>query len=98
MTSDGTEYIGTVVDEGANSMTMTLRTKNQITIQKSNIEERGISETSPMPDHLLYNLDNDPGEKDNLSGRQKERVAAMRAEHEEWQTSVVRSLNGEDYR
>lgn len=59
VTTGGEEYVGTVVDEGANTMTMTLRTKNQVTVDKSNIEERGISETSPMPDHLLYNLDDD---------------------------------------
>lgn len=46
----------------------------------------------------LYNLEKDPNEKNNVAGRQKERVATMRDELEKWQASVVRSLNGRDYR
>ena len=46
----------------------------------------------------LYNLAEDPEERKDLAGRKPERVKSMKAELEEWQKSVVRSLNGEDYR
>jgi putative heme-binding domain-containing protein len=55
-TNDGQSYIGTVTDEGANSMTLTTRTQQQITIDKSNIASRERAQTSPMPDYLLHNL------------------------------------------
>ena len=46
----------------------------------------------------LYDLARDPGEKNDLADRQADRVKTMRADLEVWLTSVVRSLNGEDYR
>jgi len=46
----------------------------------------------------LYNLARDPYEKNDRTARQADRVKAMRADLEVWLTSVVRSLNGEDYR
>jgi len=46
----------------------------------------------------LYNLARDPGEKKNLVDGQADRAGAMKAELEAWLKSVVRSLNGEDYR
>ena len=46
----------------------------------------------------LYNLAQDPEEKQNLVGQNPERVTSMRADLERWQRSVVRSLNGVDYR
>jgi len=46
----------------------------------------------------LYNLAKDPEEAEDLTAKNAERVRAMRGELEEWQRSVVRSLNGEDYR
>ncbi|HEY8504921.1 MAG TPA: sulfatase-like hydrolase/transferase [Gemmataceae bacterium] len=46
----------------------------------------------------LYNLAADPQEKQDLAAREPERVRKMKAALEEWQKSVVRSLNGEDYR
>jgi len=46
----------------------------------------------------LYNLAEDPEERNNLTGRRPERVKSIKGELEEWQKSVVRSLNGEDYR
>jgi hypothetical protein len=45
----------------------------------------------------LYNLAEDPQEKNDLAAQNAERVNAMRGELEKWQRSVVRSLNGEDY-
>jgi len=45
----------------------------------------------------LYNLADDPYEKADLSAGHPDRVAAMRAELEEWMKSVVASLNGRDY-
>lgn len=46
----------------------------------------------------LYNLARDPVEKNDLAAREPERVRRMEAALEAWQRSVVRSLNGEDYR
>jgi len=46
----------------------------------------------------LYNLATDPGEKKNLAAAQPDRVKALRAPLEAWLASVVRSLNGKDYR
>jgi arylsulfatase A-like enzyme len=46
----------------------------------------------------LYDLARDPYEKNDLADQQADRVKAMRADLEAWLTSVVRSLNGEDYR
>mgnify|MGYP002621681685 CR=1 FL=1 len=45
----------------------------------------------------LYDLAADPGEQSNLADEQPQRVAAMRADLEEWLRSVVQSLNGADY-
>jgi arylsulfatase A-like enzyme len=45
----------------------------------------------------LYNLIEDPEERKDLAAQNSERVKSMKAELEEWQRSVVRSLNGEDY-
>lgn len=46
----------------------------------------------------LYNLAEDPEEKRNLTAGLSGRTTAMRAGLETWQKSVVRSLNGGDYR
>jgi arylsulfatase A-like enzyme len=46
----------------------------------------------------LYNLAEDPGEKTDVGAREAGRVKAMRAGLEAWLRSVVRSLNGADYR
>ena len=46
----------------------------------------------------LYNLVEDPEERKDLAAQNSERVKSMKARLEEWQRSVVRSLNGEDYR
>lgn len=46
----------------------------------------------------LYNLAADPMEKADLSAREDARVKSMRARSEAWLASVVRSLNGDDYR
>lgn len=47
----------------------------------------------------LYNLVNDPMEAKNLAqnSNQRSRVESMRHGLEDWQLSVTRSLNGEDY-
>lgn len=45
----------------------------------------------------LYNLAKDPQEKNNISAQKTERVGIMRDKLEQWQKSVVGSLNGEDY-
>jgi hypothetical protein len=46
----------------------------------------------------LYNLTDDPGEQDNLITRQSGRTEFMKGQLEAWLKSVVRSLNGKDYR
>jgi hypothetical protein len=46
----------------------------------------------------LYNLAEDPAEQKDLVGRDTERVNSMKSQLEAWQASVVRSLNGKDYR
>jgi len=45
----------------------------------------------------LYHLEQDSLESRNLVAEETARVSQMKAELEEWQRSVVRSLNGEDY-
>ena len=45
----------------------------------------------------LYRLDSDPMESEDLAALNAERVAGMRRRLEDWQRSVVNSLNGEDY-
>lgn len=46
----------------------------------------------------LYDLAADPTESKNQVSEQAERTATMRKELETWLASVVRSLNGEDYK
>jgi arylsulfatase A-like enzyme len=46
----------------------------------------------------LYNLAEDPQEKNDLSSREAGRMALMKPGLQAWQESVIRSLNGEDYR
>lgn len=45
----------------------------------------------------LYNLQNDPMEEKDVLEEESERVAQMKAELQQWQVSVLRSLNGKDY-
>ena len=45
----------------------------------------------------LYNLAEDPDEANDLAAQDAGRVKKMKAKLEEWQRSVVRSLNGRDY-
>jgi len=46
----------------------------------------------------LYNLAEDPGEEHDVLAQHPDRAGAMKSELEDWLASVVRSLNGEDYR
>lgn len=46
----------------------------------------------------LYNLAEDPLEKNDLAGQETGRVKMMKARLEAWQASVIGSLNGDDYR
>ncbi|MFV0444174.1 MAG: sulfatase-like hydrolase/transferase [Planctomycetaceae bacterium] len=48
-------------------------------------------------DDELYNLQTDPEEAHNVALEHPDRVAKMKQQLREWQLSVVRSLNGEDY-
>ncbi|MCB1232270.1 MAG: sulfatase-like hydrolase/transferase [Verrucomicrobiae bacterium] len=45
----------------------------------------------------LYDLGADPKEEKDLASDEADRVASMRDDLESWLTSVVKSLNGEDY-
>lgn len=47
--------------------------------------------------YKLFNLTIDFSEKTDLAPQQPERVEKMKRQLEQWQKSVVRSLNGEDY-
>lgn len=47
--------------------------------------------------YALFNLSADREEKNDLSDREPARVLEMKAGLEEWQKSVIRSLNGQDY-
>jgi len=49
-------------------------------------------------EYLLFDLVSDPKEKKDLSKREPERTERMKSELEAWQKSVIRSLNGEDYK
>ena len=68
------------------------------------IQRRGRNRKSakaPAPSGVkleLYNLAEDPMEAKNLADRNADRVKSMRAELEKWLASVVRSLNGKDYK
>ena len=47
--------------------------------------------------YQLFNLEADPVEKDDLAENQPQRVERMRRALEQWQQSVINSLNGKDY-
>lgn len=47
--------------------------------------------------YALFNLDKDRNEETNLADKYPERVKVMTESLEQWQTSVLQSLNGEDY-
>ena len=44
-----------------------------------------------------YNLEKDPGELNDLSASEPEKVKTMKSEIETWLKSVIFSLNGGDY-
>ena len=46
----------------------------------------------------LYNLESDPDEKSDVAADHPDRVKAMKTQLQAWQSSVLRSLNGKDYR
>ncbi|MDY7108713.1 MAG: sulfatase-like hydrolase/transferase [Planctomycetota bacterium] len=46
----------------------------------------------------LYNLMQDPGEQHDVAAENEARLETMKSALRDWQRSVVRSLNGEDYR
>jgi len=48
-------------------------------------------------DYYLFNLEQDRNEETNLAEDYPDRVKSMTKSLEAWQTSVIRSLNGEDY-
>ena len=47
----------------------------------------------------LYNLETDPMEKNDLSkdSKHKQRLVQMKSQLKQWMTSVIKSLNGDDY-
>jgi arylsulfatase A-like enzyme len=56
-----------------------------------------IADKAGQAKYALFDLAQDPTEKNDLGEGQPERLARMKSELEAWQKSVVRSLNGEDY-
>ena len=45
----------------------------------------------------LFNLKNDPAEKNDLAAKEPQRLEQMKQALEKWQAGVIRSLNGGDY-
>ena len=45
----------------------------------------------------LYNLIQDPMETDDVADQQPDQTESMKSALHQWLTSVVQSLNGEDY-
>ena len=45
----------------------------------------------------LYNLEDDPGESEDVAGAYPERASQMKNDLQDWLRSVVRSVKGEDY-
>ncbi|MBW7995660.1 MAG: sulfatase-like hydrolase/transferase [Candidatus Glassbacteria bacterium] len=56
-----------------------------------------IQDRQGMVRYELYNLEDDPGEESDLAPGRQQRVAAMGESLQQWQVSVLRSLNGKDY-
>lgn len=56
-----------------------------------------IADKAGQAKYALFDLAQDPAEKNDLAEGQPDRLARMKSELEAWQKSVVRSLNGEDY-
>ncbi len=50
------------------------------------------------PKRELFDLEKDPGEKTNLFDQQPEAAAKLQRELRDWQSSVLKSLTGADYR
>jgi arylsulfatase A-like enzyme len=48
--------------------------------------------------YTLYDLATDPAEANDLAGQMPDRVAKMKADLNQWQRSVVRSIAGEDFK
>jgi arylsulfatase A-like enzyme len=48
--------------------------------------------------YTLYDLATDPAEANDLTGQMPDRVAKMKADLNQWQRSVVRSIAGEDFK
>ncbi|MCP5118130.1 MAG: sulfatase-like hydrolase/transferase [bacterium] len=55
------------------------------------------AESGP-PRYSLFDLAQDPAETTDLIDQEPDRAEKMKAELDAWQKSVIRSLNGEDYR
>ncbi len=47
---------------------------------------------------VLYDLESDPNEENDIADQHPDRVKEMKTELQRWQSSVLRSLNGKDYR
>ncbi len=56
-----------------------------------------IQEDSGIIKFELYNLEEDPYEENNLAKKDTSEVKSMKTQLENWQLSVIKSLNGEDY-
>jgi len=57
-----------------------------------------ISQSKTKREYMLFDLLDDPGEKQDLASRKPELVQRMGTTLEEWEASCDRSLKGADYR
>ena len=57
-----------------------------------------VVQKSGKVEYSLFNLADDMKEKHNLAEKKPRRLAKMKASLQAWQTSVIASLNGEDYK
>ena len=57
-----------------------------------------VVQKSGKVEYSLFNLADDVKEKRDLAEKKPKRFAKMKASLQAWQTSVIASLNGEDYK
>ena len=67
-------------------------------LHRNAVIDRAHRGSDKLPPVLLYNIETDPKETNDLSAQEPERTQRMIAELERWMESVQRSIAGHDYR